>query len=209
MFLQALKTCKPVWINMTSKHPLILASASPRRLELLAQIGITPDQVIAADIDETPLKNEKPRNLVERLACEKAVEVQKPISTKPYILAADTVVVMGGKILGKPQDKDEAKAFIGQMSGRSHDVVGGISLIAPDGSRISRVVTTKVKVKRLLEREIESYIDTGEWEGKAGGYGIQGRFAMYIKDILGSYTNIVGLCVYNTRQMLVGKGFDC
>ena len=193
---------------MALHSPLILASSSPRRLELLAQIGLTPDQVIAADIDETPLKNEKPRELVERLARQKALKVKELVQDKSFILAADTGVVIGGKILGKPKDRDEARDFITRMSGRSHDVVGGISLITPDGSQISRVVTTKVKVKRLTKAEIENYISSNEWEGKAGGYGIQGTFAMHIKDILGSYTNIVGLCVYHTRQMLVGKGFD-
>lgn len=186
---------------------LILASASPRRVELLSQIGITPSEIIPADIDETPLKNEKPRQLVERLARAKASHISEQTNSSGYILAADTVVSLGTKILGKPQDKHQAKEFMVMMSGRRHRVIGGISLITPEGKQISRVVETIVKTKRLTQQEIEDYIASGEWEGKAGGYGIQGRFVMHIKEILGSYTNIVGLCVYNTRQMLDGNGF--
>ncbi len=192
---------------MDSYIPLVLASASPRRLDLLRQIGVTPQKVISADINETPLKNEKPGMLVNRLAAEKARTVSESVKEKAYILAADTVVVMGGKVFGKPEDESEARVFLERLSGRSHDVVGGISLMAPDGTQISRVVTTRVKVKRLTDQEIEAYLSSNEWQGKAGGYGIQGPFAMYIKEIHGSYTNIVGLCVYNTRQMLVGQGY--
>ncbi len=190
---------------MSVHNTLILASQSPRRVELLAQMGITPAKIIPADIDETPLKAEKPRQLVERLARAKATHVADHTDNKNhYILAADTVVAVGTRILGKPENAAQATDFITLLSGRRHRVIGGISLISPQGKHISRVIETAVKVKRLTPQEIDRYIQSGEWDGKAGGYGIQGAFAVYIKEIMGSYTNIVGLCVYNTRQMLNG-----
>ncbi len=183
---------------------IILASSSPRRLELLAQIGIIPDGVMAADIDETPHKGEKPRELVRRLAISKAQHISNQYQgkTTPLILAADTIVAVGTRILGKPQNAREAAAFMTLLSGRRHRVISGICVIHADGRQSVRIVETIVKVKRLTPSEIESYIASNEWEGKAGAYGIQGPFAMYVKEILGSYTNIVGLCLYNVRQML-------
>lgn len=194
--------------------PLILASSSPRRIELLKQIGIVPARIIPADIDETPLKGELPRALVKRLAEEKARAVSVSLSLDsrlrgeegacPYILAADTVVALGRRSLGKPQDASEAQRFLEYMSGRRHMVISGIAVITPDGQLRSRVVDTIVHVKRLSKEEIASYIAAGDWQGKAGGYGIQGEFSKYVKSIQGSYTNIVGLCVHETYKMLSG-----
>lgn len=183
---------------------LILASASPRRLDLLAQAGIVPDRVVAADIDETPLKDELPRALVERLARRKA---QAVAGQGAYVLAADTVVALGRRILGKPGDEDEARRFLDLMSGRRHRVVGGIALVTPDGKVLSRVVETVVQFKKLNSQEAADYIASGEWEGKAGGYGIQGRAEVFVKFLRGSYSNVVGLSLYDTMQMLNGSGF--
>ncbi len=186
--------------------PLILASASPRRRDLLAQAGITPDQVIAADIDETPLKKELPRALVERLARAKAQAIAAQ-HEGAYILAADTVVALGRRILGKPADADEARRFLELMSGRRHRVMGGMTLISPDGTIRSRVVETTVRFKALSPAELEDYIAAGEWEGKAGAYGIQGRAEAFVKFIRGSYSNVVGLSLYDTMQLLNGTGY--
>lgn len=189
---------------MSQKSTLILASSSPRRLELLRQIGYPPDEVIPADVDETPARGEKPRRLAERLANKKAAAVAHPFKPGAAILAADTVAAAGHRLLGKPENEEQARQFLRLISGRRHDVFGGIALITPDGRRLSRVVHSVVKVKRLSDQEITAYLATNDWQGKAGGYGIQGPFAAYIKEIIGSYTNIVGLCVYNTYQMLNG-----
>ena len=192
---------------------LILASASPRRLDLLRQVGLVPDEICPADIDETPLKNETPRALVERLSCTKARKVYDlrqptaPTAPPAFILAADTTVAVGRRILEKPVDRDEAHRFLTLLSGRRHRVISGLALITPDGQCRSRVTESVVTVKRLTPQEIESYLETQDWQGKAGGYGIQGPFAMYVKDIQGSYSNIVGLCLYQTRQLLSGHGF--
>ena len=186
--------------------PLILASQSPRRVELLSQIGIMPAKIIPADIDETPLAGEKPRQLVERLAQAKAAHISKDYPDH-FILAADTVVAVGVRILGKPENAEQAEAFLRLMSGRRHRVIGGISLITPSGKQINRIAETTVKIKRFTDKEISDYITSAEWQGKAGGYGIQGPFAMYVKELMGSYTNIVGLCLYNTQQMFNGNGF--
>ncbi len=185
---------------------LILASASPRRLDLLAQVGITPDMVAPADIDETPLKGEMPKALAQRLACEKAAKIasQNPES---FILAADTVVACGRELLDKSETEDQAREYLKQLSGRRHVIYGGICLITPDGIRLSRVVETKVQFKKLNRDEIESYLRSGEWRGKAGGYGIQGLAAAYIKFLSGSYSNVVGLSLYDTIRMLEGSGY--
>jgi len=188
------------------KNKLILASASPRRLDLLAQIGIKPDSVIPADIDETPLKAELPRQLVERLAIGKGQAIAAD-HKDAFILSADTIVSLGRRILGKPADVQEAEQYLKTMSGRRHTVIGGIAVIAPSGQTVSRVVETVVQFKRLSDLEIKDYLDSGEWEGKAGGYGIQGCAEAYIKSIRGSYSNVVGLCLYDTMQILNGLGF--
>lgn len=186
---------------LTENAPLILASSSPRRVEILAQIGITPDHIIPADIDETPLKGELPRDLVKRLAIGKAqaVAAQHPSAT---ILAADTVVTLGRRILGKPEDKDDARRMIQSLSGRRHRVIGGIAVIHPGGQLSSRIVETIVRVNRLDGHGIETYLESGEWAGKAGGYAIQQRFAVHVPFISGSYTNIVGLCAQTVATML-------
>lgn len=187
-------------------HKLILASASPRRKSLLAQIGVVPDDIIPADIDETPAKDELPRSHAGRLATEKAQEIAKAHSDA-FILAADTVVGVGRRILPKAEDVESAKYCLDLLSGRSHRVFTGICLISPDGKIISKTVETRLKMKRLSPVELQTYLDSGEWDGKAGGYGIQGLAEAYISQIIGSYSNVVGLPVYETRNMLIGAGY--
>ncbi len=190
------------------KSKLILASASPRRLQLLAQIGIEPDQVIPADINETPLKNEKPKDLALRLSIQKAQAIAVHAENKDsFILAADTVVASGRRLLDKPDDLAQARDYLNFLSGRRHKIFGGIALITPDGKIISRCVITTVQFKRLTNQEIEDYLATGQWEGAAGGYSIQGRAAAYVKNMQGSYSNVVGLSLYDTMNMLRGNGF--
>ncbi|HNQ92002.1 MAG TPA: Maf family nucleotide pyrophosphatase [Alphaproteobacteria bacterium] len=184
---------------------LILASASPRRVELLSQIGIVPDQIIPADIDETPFPKELPGPLAERLAREKAAAL--PVSPDSIILAADSVVAVGRRSLGKPETDDEARQFLTLLSGRQHRVYGGIALRLPDGTLHSRLIVTSVKMKRLTASEIETYVASREWDGKAGGYAIQGLAGRFISSINGSYSNIVGLSLYDTMNMLEGVGF--
>ena len=184
---------------------LILASASPRRLELLAQIGIAPDAVLPADIDETPLKSELPRALALRLAEEKcaAVAAREPDA---LVLAADTVVAIGRRQLGKPADAAEARAFLEALSGRRHRVTTGVAL--RHGARAaSRQVETHVRMKRLSQPEIAAYLASGEWQGKAGGYAIQGRAGAFVPSITGSYSNVVGLPLAETAGLLAGFGY--
>jgi septum formation protein len=205
-------------MTATSKQRLVLASASPRRVDLLAQVGIVPDAVIAADIDETPLKFEQPRVHAERLAKAKACAVAHMIKAKAsgvadaeqggFVLAADTVVACGRRILPKAETVDEARQCLELLSGRRHRVFGGISLITPEGKVLSDVVMTAVHLKSLHESDIAEYLSHGEWQGKAGGYAIQGRAARYIKQINGSYPNVVGLPLFQVVQMLRGNGFD-
>lgn len=191
---------------MSQKPQLVLASASPRRLDLLAQIGIVPDRVCPAEIDETPLKAELPRNLARRLAEGKARAVADGQSTGAAILAADTVVAVGRRILPKAEDAATARECLALLSGRRHIVYGGIALIGPDGKVRSRVVETAVVFKRLEDREVDAYIASDDWDGKAGGYAIQGRAAALIRRINGSYTNVVGLCLHETSKLLNGIG---
>ena len=189
---------------------LILASASPRRLELLAQIGIVPDQVIPADIDETPQSGERPRDYVMRMAQEKNVAIAS-IHPDHFCLSADTVVCLGPRILGKPRDEAEATAFLHNLSGRRHRVMTAITLSAPASSSpvssASRLVTSTVTFARLDQAQIDAYIATGEWQGKAGGYAIQGHAARHIRWMDGSYTAIVGLPCFEVSQLLRGQGF--
>lgn len=186
---------------------LILASASPRRVELLAQVGITPDAVVPADIDETPLRRERPRPLAERLSLEKARAIAKQYPDD-FILAADTVVSLGIRVLEKPVDGQEAAKFLKQLSGRRHRVIGGFTVITPDGTDVVRSVVTQVRFKRLMDQEIEAYIDGGEWQGKAGGYAIQGAAAAFIPWIGGSYSNVVGLPLTEVIATLNGLGWS-
>jgi len=186
---------------------LILASASPRRVELLAQVGITPDAVVPADIDETPLRRERPRPLAERLSLEKARAIAKQYPDD-FILAADTVVSLGIRVLEKPVDGQEAAKFLKQLSGRRHRVIGGFTVITPDGTDVVRSVVTQVRFKRLMDQEIEAYIDGDEWQGKAGGYAIQGAAAAFIPWIGGSYSNVVGLPLTEVIATLNGLGWS-
>jgi septum formation protein len=188
---------------MPGKPPLILASASPRRLDLLAQIGLVPDKVAPTDIDETRRKDEAPRALAERLAREKAVACTEP----GYALAADTVVAVGQRNLEKAVNEAEAEAFLRLLSGRAHQCITGVAVRAPDGRVASRTVLARVKMKRLTDSEIAAYVASGEWKGKAGGYGIQGLAGGFITAINGSYTAIVGLPLYETRMLLEGMGY--
>jgi septum formation protein len=186
--------------------PLVLASASPRRLELLGQVGLTPDCIDSADIDETPRRGELPPAHAMRLAEEKARAV---IARHPgaYVLAADTVVACGRRILPKPEDEASARSCLGLLSGRRHRVHGAIALVSPDGRLASRRVDSQVSFKRLSEAEIGAYLRTGEWQGKAGGYAIQGRAAALIRWVSGSYSNVVGLPLFETVQLLAGRGY--
>ncbi len=185
---------------------LVLASASPRRKDLLLQVGLSPDLISAADIDETPLSNERPRDLATRLAVRKAKAVATD-NPGAFVLAADTVVVMGLRVLGKPEHADEARSFLEKLSGRRHSVIGGICVIAPDGSCRQQAVVTKVKFKRLTPQDIDAYIASDEWQGKAGGYAIQGLAGAFVPWISGSYTNVVGLSLSDTVNMLTGAGY--
>lgn len=180
---------------------LILASASPRRLQLLSLIGITPSQVVPADIDETPLKNELPLAYARRVAEGKA---RKIATTHPAqtILAADTVVALGRRILGKAEDGTTARHYLALMSGRRHRVITCVCVIDAAGMLRSRTVTTVVRFAPLTQAMIEDYIASGEWEGKAGGYAIQGHAAAFIPFISGSHSNVVGLPLYETAILL-------
>ncbi len=181
---------------------LILGSGSPRRRELLAQIGVVPDEIRPADIDETPHKNELPRPYAARLAVEKA----QAIESGDLILSADTVVAVGRRILGKPVDVAEAARFLMLLSGRRHRVITGVALRL-GGKVWSRQVETVVKFKRLSDIELSAYLRSNEWQGKAGGYAIQGMGGAFIPSINGSYTNVVGLPLAETANMLVGAGY--
>lgn len=180
---------------------LVLASASPRRLALLAQIGIVPDAVVAAEIDETPLKGETPRLLALRLAREKARAVRAEGAS---VLAADTVVAVGRRILPKAETEEEARACLALLSGRSHRVYTGVALKGPEGALRDRLVETRVAFKRLTREEMEAYIASHEWRGKAGGYAVQGLAGRFIISIIGSYSSVVGLPLYETALLLVG-----
>ncbi len=192
---------------MTGATPrLILGSASPRRLELLARIGVIPDEVRPAEIDETPRKGELPRALALRLAREKAAAVAETIDDPDaVILTADTVVAVGRRLLGKPEDETEAAAFLRLMSGRRHRVLTGMAL-RRGGMEKTRRVETQVKLKRLSEDEIAGYLAGGEWRGKAGGYAIQGAAAAFVPWLNGSYTNVVGLPLTEAAGLLASEG---
>jgi len=188
-----------------SSIPLILASASPRRLELLQQIGIVPQEVLAAAIDETPERGEVPRAYAMRVAREKgkAVFTQRP---EAIVLSADTVVACGRRILGKPENEAEARAFLQLLSGRKHRVYTAVSLYSPDGREWHKAVMTHVMFKRLHAAELDAYIASGEWQGKAGGYAIQGRAAAFVPSLNGSYSNVVGLPLAQTFALLSAAG---
>lgn len=193
---------------MTSrKQVLVLASTSPRRRDLLAQIGIHPDLIIAANIDETPRRGELPAAYACRMACEKAsVAATFDIPDRAAMIAGDTVVACGRMILPKTETEAEARDCLIRLSGRRHRVLGGLALRLPDGQLVSRLVTSRVTMKRLTAHEIDAYIATGDWKGKAGGYAIQGPAAAMIRHIEGSYSNIVGFSLYDVAAMLQGNG---
>lgn len=186
---------------------LVLASASPRRLDLLRQIGLTPDAVDAAEIDETPLKSETPRQTALRLACAKAAAVAAK-QPDAFVLAADTVVAVGSRILPKVETEAEGRRCLELLSGRAHRVLTGVAVQAPGGRMASRLVESRLHFKRLLPAEIEAYLRGGEGIGKAGGYAIQGRAGAFVMAIQGSYSAVVGLPLYETVNLLSGLGFS-
>lgn len=185
---------------------LILASASPRRVSLLAQIGVVPNRIIPAHIDETPHKRELPSKLAERLGASKALAIAAKHSSA-CVLSCDTVVAVGRRILDKAKCEDDARRSLKLLSGRRHRVYGGLSLIDSDGKIHNKLVITSVVFKQLEVSEIDEYVDCGEWHGKAGGYAIQGRAGKFARKIIGSYSNIVGLPLFETSMLLRGFCF--
>lgn len=190
---------------------IILASASPRRRALLEQIGISPQEILPADIDETPLKGEKPADHALRLAQEKAKTIATILKSEKsapcFILAADTVVGCGQRILPKTEDEKNAELCLKLLSGRRHTVYGGLCIVTDSGKSVTRLTKTIVTFKRLGHEEQTAYLKSREWHGKAGGYAIQGHAAAFVKSIQGSYSNVVGLSLYDTMQILNGNGF--
>lgn len=185
-------------------HPqLVLASASPRRRELIARLGLEPAAIVPAEIDETPVKGELPHDYARRMAREKALAVQ----AEGHVLAGDTVVAAGRRILPKAEDEATARQCLGLLSGRRHRVLSAIALRSPDGTLRERLSETIVRFKRLSEEEISSYLASGEWHGKAGGYAIQGVAEGLIQRIDGSHSGVVGLPLYETRALLKAAGF--
>jgi nucleoside triphosphate pyrophosphatase len=191
---------------------LVLASASPRRLALLEQIGVKPEAVVPAELDETPRPRETPRALAERLASEKALASAAIAGERADLapcltLGADTVVGVGRRILPKCETPDEAEACLSLLSGRGHRVFTGLALIAPSGATRRRLVETRLRFKRLSRNEIEAYLMSGEWRGKAGGYAIQGLAGAFVERLVGSYSNVVGLPLAETAALLAGEGY--
>lgn len=192
---------------------LVLASGSPRRLELLAQAGIEPDRLLPADMDESPLRNEHPRSLAKRLAKAKAdlaVRALRELDVPGprFVLAADTVVSVGRQIMPKAELADDAIANLRTLSGRTHRVYTGVALVGPNGSLRQRLIETRVRFKRLSREDIDCYIASDEWRGKAGGYAIQGLAGSFVVRLIGSYTSVVGLPLYETLALLAGEGYD-
>ncbi|MFJ6023602.1 Maf family protein [Brevundimonas sp. NPDC092305] len=190
---------------MATRPELVLASASPRRVELLGLIGITPDRVDPADIDETPLKGETPARLAARLAIGKA-QATAARAPDAVVLAADTVVSVGRRFLEKAADEAEAIRFLELLSGRGHRVYTGVA-VAQGGAVRHRVVETRVTFKVLSPSEIAAYVASGEWRGKAGGYGIQGRAGAFVARLVGSYPAVMGLPLPETLNLLAGAGW--
>jgi len=188
-------------LGLLAIPPLVLASASPRRLDLLRQIGVEPALIDPADTDETPGTGEAPRAYAERMARAKLAVVASR-HPEALVLAADSVVAVGRRILPKAETESEARDCLNLLSGRRHKVVGGLALAAPGGRVRTRVVETVVRFKRLEPSEIEAYLSSGEWRGKAGGYAIQGRAAVFVAFISGSYSNVVGLPLFETAALI-------
>ena len=191
---------------MGARAPLVLASASPRRLELLRQIGLEPDAIVPAEIDETPRPRELPANYALRLAEAKAQAVAR-LKPGNFVLAADTAVACGRRILPKAEDEATAARCLDLLSGRRHRVMTGIAVVTPDGRQRSRLVTSSVRFKLLGPADKRAYLATGEWHGKAGGYAIQGAAEGLIAWIQGSHSGVVGLPLYETRALLKAAGF--
>ncbi len=189
-----------------SRAPLILASASPRRLELLRQVGVVPDAVEPADVDERARAGETPRLLAVRLARDKAqaVGARRPDA---FVLAADTVVAVGRRVLEKAADAAEERRFLELLSGRAHKVLTGVAVRTPAGELSTRLSETRVVLKRLTTGEIDGYVASDEWRGKAGGYGVQGIAGGWVLSLSGSYTGVVGLPLYETLALLEGRGW--
>lgn len=199
------------FVAMSGSTRLVLASASPRRLQLLQQIGIEPDALKPADLDETPQKSEQPRALALRLAEEKGRAVEASLKQDPrlagsYVLSADTVVAVGRRILPKPALAEEAHSCLSLLSGRTHKVFTGVAVITPQGKMRSKLVQTRVRFKQI-KHDIEPYIASGEWLGKAGGYAIQGIAGSFVVNLVGSYSSVVGLPLHETANLLVGEGY--
>lgn len=195
-----------------TRPKLALASASPRRLELLQQIGLDVDALLPTDIDETPQRNELPRSLAQRLSSEKAAAAVKIMAYQPrlegsYVLAADTVVAVGRRILPKCEDIEQAEDCLRLLSGRQHRVFTGVTLITPRGAERRRLVESRLRFKRLGANEIDAYLASGEWRGKAGGYAIQGLAGAFAVRLIGSYSGVVGLPLYETAALLAGEGY--
>jgi len=185
---------------------LVLASASPRRLELLARIGVTPDVVLPADLDESPLTGERPADHARRLAAEKAAAVRDQ-APDALVLAADTVVAAGRRILPKTEDEAEARQTLALLSGRRHRVHSAVTLIDPQGTARHRLSTSIVTFKRLAAADIEDYLRSGEWRGKAGGYAIQGRAEALVRQLIGSHSGVMGLPLFEARALLAAAGY--
>ncbi|QYO77438.1 Maf-like protein [Devosia salina] len=197
---------------MAGRPDLILASASPRRLALLNQIGIEPEHLVPAHVDETPEKGELPRKLAQRLADLKALTAQHKASVAGFggntmVLAADTVVAVGRRILPKAETMEEAADCLRLLSGRAHRVYTGVTLITPSGARRHRLVETRIRFKRLSGKEMEAYLASAEWRDKAGGYAIQGIAGAFVVKLVGSYSAVVGLPLHETAQLLAGEGY--
>jgi nucleoside triphosphate pyrophosphatase len=193
-------------VSEPGRPKLVLASASPRRLELLRQIGLAPDAVDPAEIDEAPQADETARLLAMRLARAKA-ETCAGRHPDAFVLAADTVVAVGRRLLGKPDDAADARRMLQLLSGRAHRVLTAVAARAPDGRAGARLSETRVHFKRLTKPELAAYVASDEWAGKAGGYGVQGRAGAFVVALNGSYTGVVGLPLYETRALLVGLGY--
>ncbi len=190
---------------MAERAPLILASASPRRRDLLAQIGLVPDHIAAADLDESPLKDETPAQLALRLAVSKAQAVAAV--TPGYVLAADTVVCVGRRVLDKAETEADVAACLKLLSGRGHRVYTGVAVVNPAGKLSSRLAETRLTFKRLSDADVAAYLVCGEGVGKAGGYAIQGLAGSYVAQLVGSYTGVMGLPLYETKCLLDGAGY--
>ena len=198
---------------MSVFQKLVLASGSARRIELLQQAGIEPDRLLPADIDETPLRSEHPRSLAKRLAKEKAEKALASLKSEAdyqpsFVLAADTVVALGRRVMPKAEMIDEASNTLQLLSGRTHRVYSCVCLVTPSGKLRQRLVESRVRFKRIGRDELESYLASGEWRGKAGGYAIQGLAGTFVVKLVGSYSNVVGLPLYETVALLNGDGYQ-